>query len=122
MFAVRKVKANVGVAVLGGIALSLKMEYAAKELRRYVLGKCVTVTEYLHAFFSEDIVQCALTGLAINDLSYHPVRSSIVISISEYSSSLVLPISRSRFEFGLLKFLWWAILTSWLMLFPILLI
>ena len=111
-----------GIAVLGGVALSLKMEHAAKKLRRYVLGKRVTVTEYLHTFFSEYIVQCALTGFAIYDLSYHPVRSSIVILISEYSSSLVLSISRSRFEFGLLKFLWCAILTNWLMSLPILLI
>ena len=122
VFPMWKVQTDMDIAILGGVALSLKMKYVTEELWRYVLRKRVTVTEYQHAFFAEDIVQCPFTGFAINDLSYHPVRSSIVILISAYSSSLVLSISRSRSEFGLLKFLWCAILTSWLMLFPILLI
>jgi len=73
VFPMRKVQTDMGIAVLGGIALSLKMEYAPEELGRYALRKCIAVTEYLHTFFSEDIVQCPLTGFAVNNLSYHPV-------------------------------------------------
>jgi len=122
MFPMGKVQANVGIAVLGGVALSLEMEYVPEELWGNALGKCVAVTEYLHAFFSEDIVQCTLTSFAINDLSYHLVYTSIVISMSACNNSLVFCISFCRLLFGLLKFLWWAILTNWLMLLPILLI
>ena len=122
MFVVRKVKADMGIAVLGGVALSLKVQHAPEELRRYALGNCVAVTEYSHTFFPEDVFQCPGTGFSINDLCYHPVCSSIAISMSALSNSFVFCILFCKLLFGLLRFLWWAILTSWLMLFPILLI
>src|SRR5680860_774304 len=62
VFPVRKVQADMCIAVLGGVALSMKMQHAAEELWRYALGKCIAVTEYSHTFFPEDIVQCPLTG------------------------------------------------------------
>ncbi len=82
VFPVWKVQADMSIPVLGGVALSLKMKYVPEELWRYALGKRVAVAQYLHTFFPEDIVQCPRTGFAINDFSYHPDFSYLVISKS----------------------------------------
>tara|TARA_R110002074_G_scaffold104764_4_gene226294 strand:+ start:11905 stop:12126 length:222 start_codon:yes stop_codon:yes gene_type:complete len=72
-----------GIAVLGGVALSLKIQHAPEKLWRNTLGKRIAVTEYLHTFLAEDIVQRSRTGLAVNDLRYHAGFSSVAILISE---------------------------------------
>ncbi len=65
MLAMGKVQGNVGIAVLGGIALSLEMEYAPEEFLGYVPGIHVPVAEYAHALLAEHIVQYPLTAFPI---------------------------------------------------------
>jgi hypothetical protein len=55
----------VGIAVLGGVALSLEMEYFPEELLRNGLGVHVPISEYAHALFAEHIVQHSLTAFPI---------------------------------------------------------
>jgi hypothetical protein len=65
VFPMGKVQGNVGIAVLGGIALPLEMEYAPEELLGYVPRVHVPVTEYAHALLAEHIVQYALTAFPV---------------------------------------------------------
>ncbi len=68
----------------------------SKEIRLDVVDRWPNIGDYV-------IVHA---GFAINNLSYHPVCSSIVISMSVCSNSFVFCISFCKLLFGLLRFLW----------------
>ncbi len=54
-----------GISVLGGITLSLKMEYAAKEFLGDVLRAHIAIAEDAHTILAEHIVQHSLTAFSI---------------------------------------------------------